>query len=436
MKQLLATAGLMLGLAACGNPAPPAEPAAPAETRAAAPEGEAPAGTLNVYSARHYDSDKAMYAAFEAQTGIRVNVRESGAPELLETMRAEGARSPADVIIASDAGALYRFQAAGFTQGVTSDTLSAAIPERLREKDGHWFGLTKRYRVIVYDPQVVSTEEVDTYADLADPRLMGEVCVRSSTNIYNLSLMGEFIGAGITLPVLMPLMDDSWRATLLAWSLPALLVAAALFLPRREMARPVKKPAWLPDWKNPLTLRIGLLLGLSGSLFFGLNAYMGNILEQQGNFDMLADALFWYNFAQVIASLVMLKMARYWVGLKGPIMVMATCSILGTVGTVVFTGWWSIASATFMSFTAGILLILLVALPPVLVESRETGRLSAGNFLVGYTVAFSVPMIGGLLADWGNDARYAIIFIIAYCALVLPLTFTLNLKRQKGQPES
>ena len=249
-------------------------------------------------------------------------------------------------------------------------------------------------------------------------------------------LMGEFIGAGITLPVLMPLMDDSWRATLLAWSLPALLVAAALFLPRREMARPVKKPAWLPDWKNPLTLRIGLLLGLSGSLFFGLNAYMGNILEQQGNFDMLADALFWYNFAQVIASLVMLKMARYWVGLKGPIMVMATCSILGTVGTVVFTGWWSIASATFMSFTAGILLILLVALPPVLVESRETGRLSAGNFLVGYTVAFSVPMIGGLLADWGNDARYAIIFIIAYCVLVLPLTFTLDLKRQKGQPES
>jgi CP family cyanate transporter-like MFS transporter len=269
------------------------------------------------------------------------------------------------------------------------------------------------------------------------PRWLEPKHLAIGSAIYmNGMLMGEFIGAGITLPVLMPLMGDSWRATLLAWSLPALLVAAALFLPRREMARPVKKPAWLPDWKNPLTLRIGLLLGLSGSLFFGLNAYMGNILEQQGNFDMLADALFWYNFAQVIASLVMLKMARYWVGLKGPIMVMATCSILGTVGTVVFTGWWSIASATFMSFTAGILLILLVALPPVLVESRETGRLSAGNFLVGYTVAFSVPMIGGLLADWGNDARYAIIFIIAYCALVLPLTFTLDLKRQKGQPES
>jgi CP family cyanate transporter-like MFS transporter len=162
---------------------------------------------------------------------------------------------------------------------------------------------------------------------------------------------------------------------------------------------------------------------------------MGNLLEQQGNFEMLADALFWYNFAQVVASLVMLKMARYWVGRKFPIIVTASCSVIGTVGTVLFTGWWAIASATFMSLTAGILLILLVALPPMLVESRETGRLSAGNFLVGYTLAFSVPMIGGLLADWGDDARYAVSFIIAYCVLVLPLTFTLNLQRQKGQPE-
>jgi len=247
-------------------------------------------------------------------------------------------------------------------------------------------------------------------------------------------LMGEFIGAGITLPVLMPLMDNSWRATLLAWSLPALLVAAALFLPRREMARPVRKPSWLPDWKNPLTLRIGLLLGLSGSLFFGLNAYMGSLLTQQGNFGLLADALFWYNLAQVAASLVMLKMAKNWVGLKSPIIVAASCSIAGTVGALVLTGWWAVASATFMSFTAGILLILLVALPPMLVAPGETGRLSAGNFLVGYTLAFSVPMIGGLLADWSGDARYAIVFILAYCLLVLPLTFTLDLKRQKGQP--
>ena len=242
-------------------------------------------------------------------------------------------------------------------------------------------------------------------------------------------LMGEFIGAGITLPVLMPLLENSWRATLLAWSLPALLVAAALFLPKRDLARPVRKTAWLPDWKNPLTLRLGLLLGLSGSSFFGLNAYMGNLLEQQGNFDLLPDALFWYNFAQVFASLVMLKMARRWVGLRSLIIIMGILSISGTLGALLLSGWASIISATFMSFFAGILLILLVALPPLLVSSEETGRLSAGTFLVGYTLAFSVPMLGGVLADWTGDIRHAVWVILGYGVLVLPIAFRLQLNR-------
>ena len=249
-------------------------------------------------------------------------------------------------------------------------------------------------------------------------------------------LMGEFIGAGITLPVMMPLMEGNWRTTLLVWSLPGLLVAAALFLPRREMTRPRRKSSWLPDWNNPLTLRVGLLLGLSGSLFFGLNAYMGNLLEQQGHFDLLADALFWFNLAQVAASLVMLKMARPWVGRKFPIILSAFLSIAGAIGALVLDGWWAIASATFMSLTAGIMLILLVALPPLLVDPGETGRLSAGNFLVGYTLAFSIPMIGGVLADWTGNAQSAILFIIAYGVLVFPLTFTLDLERQKAEPQS
>ncbi|AOY89358.1 MFS transporter [Marinobacter salinus] len=248
-------------------------------------------------------------------------------------------------------------------------------------------------------------------------------------------LMGEFIGAGITLPVLMPLLDNSWRATLLAWSLPALLVAAALFLPKRDRARPVRKVAWLPDWNNPLTLRIGLLLGLSGSMFFGLNAYMGNLLERQGQFEKLPDALFWYNLAQVFASLIMLKMARYWVGRRSVIAALASISILGAIGAVILSGWWSIISATLMSLVAGMLLILLVAIPPLVVSAAETGRLSAGTFLVGYTLAFSVPMLGGVLADWTGDARHALLVIISYSLLVLPLAFTLDLERKKGQPE-
>ena len=263
------------------------------------------------------------------------------------------------------------------------------------------------------------------------PRWLEPKNLAFGSAIYmNGMLMGEFIGAGITLPVIMPLLDNSWRATMLVWSLPALLVAAALFLPKRDLARPSRKVAWLPDWKNPLTLKLGLLLGVSGSLFFGVNAYLGALLEQRGEFDNLTEALFWYNFAQVIASLLMLKMARYWVGKKAPLIIMLIFSLLGTLGMLVFSGWWAIASATFMSFTAGVLLIMMVALPPLLVPASETGRLSAGNFLVGYTIAFTVPMLGGLLSDWTGDIRHAIAVMIAYGILVSPLAITLNLQRQ------
>lgn len=190
MTPRLLFAALFLGLAACGQPAAP-----PAGQDGIRPVGESrDESSLVVYSSRHYDSDKLLYAAFESETGIRVNVRESGAPELLEAMKAEGNASPADVIIAADAGTLYRFQTAGFTRAVSSQALEAAIPARLREPEGHWFGLTKRARMIVYDPQILGDDEVDTYADLAAEGLKGEVCVRSGTNIYNLSLLGELIG--------------------------------------------------------------------------------------------------------------------------------------------------------------------------------------------------------------------------------------------------
>ena len=267
------------------------------------------------------------------------------------------------------------------------------------------------------------------------PRWLEPHHLAMGSAIYmNGMLMGEFIGAGITLPVLMPLLDNSWRATLIAWSLPALLVAALLFLPRRDRARPVGKVAWLPDWKNPLTLKVGLLLGLSGSMFFGLNGYMGALLEQRGQGDRLAESLFWFNLAQVAASLVMLKMARAWVGRRSLILIMAVISIAGTTGTLLLPGWWAIASATLMSFVAGILLILLVALPPLLVSSEKTGQLSAGNFLVGYTLAFSVPMAGGLIADWTGNVSHAVVTMVVYSILVLPLIFTLDLTRKASPP--
>ncbi len=173
-----------LMLAACSGPS------APQQQGGNVPENN---GFLNIYSARHYDSDQEIYDAFEERTGIRVRARESGAAQLLETMKAEGDASPADVILASDAGTLWRFEDAGLTQEVHSQVLDAAIPPHLRDPDGHWFGLAKRYRTIVYDKSAVDPSEVDEFMDLATDRFDDNICARSSSNIYNLSLMSEII---------------------------------------------------------------------------------------------------------------------------------------------------------------------------------------------------------------------------------------------------
>lgn len=183
MKLLRLSLLPLVALAACGSPEPTNE----------APDQTAVSETLTIYSARHYDSDQILYDQFEADTGITVEVREASADQLLETMRAEGDQSPADLVIASDAGALWRFKDAGLTQGVSAPSLEAAIPEKMRDPEGHWYALARRVRLVAFDPERIEADAVDTWLDLSAPALEGEICVRTSSNIYNLSLMAEMI---------------------------------------------------------------------------------------------------------------------------------------------------------------------------------------------------------------------------------------------------
>ncbi len=148
---------------------------------------------LNLYSSRHYQTDEALYANFTRQTGIRINRIEAGEDALIERIRNEGARSPADVLITVDAGRLWRAEQAGLFQPVKSALLEARIPASYREPGGHWFGFSLRARVIAYRKAKVQPEEIQNYEDLADAKWKGRVCMRSSTNVYNLSLMGALI---------------------------------------------------------------------------------------------------------------------------------------------------------------------------------------------------------------------------------------------------
>jgi iron(III) transport system substrate-binding protein len=176
---------LAIASGGCGRPS---NAATPAPSPAAAIKGE-----VNVYSARHYDSDLAIYDAFTRKTGIKVNIIEAGGDALIERLAREAEASPADVFITADAGMLWRAEQRGVFGAITDEKILARTPAQFRDPQNEWVGLSKRARIIIYNKDKGLPAGVKSYADLADPRLKGMVCVRSSTNVYNQSLLAGII---------------------------------------------------------------------------------------------------------------------------------------------------------------------------------------------------------------------------------------------------
>ena len=148
---------------------------------------------VNIYTHRHYAPDQELFAKFEKETGIKVNVVNASADELIMKMENEGTQSPADVLITVDAGRLERAKEKGLLQPVNSEVLSKNVPAHLQDTDKQWFGLTKRARVIAYAKDRIDPSQFTTYEDLADPKWKGKILIRSSGNIYNQSLMASII---------------------------------------------------------------------------------------------------------------------------------------------------------------------------------------------------------------------------------------------------
>jgi len=150
---------------------------------------------VNVYSARKEALIKPLLDRFTEDSGIRVNLVTGKADALLKRLQSEGVNSPADLLITTDAGRLHRAKQAGVTQVVVSDRLQAAVPATYRDPEGHWFGLSLRARPILYVKGKVDPGELSTYEDLANPDWKRRICIRSSDNIYNQSLVASLIAA-------------------------------------------------------------------------------------------------------------------------------------------------------------------------------------------------------------------------------------------------
>ena len=151
------------------------------------------ADEVNVYSARKENLIKPLLDRFTGQTGISVNLVTAKADALLQRLVAEGPNSPADLFITVDAGRLFRATQAGVLDAVSSDVLDNAVPAHLKDPHGFWYGLSFRTRPIMYAHDRVSPGDLSSYEDLADSKWNGRICIRSSSNIYNQSLIASMI---------------------------------------------------------------------------------------------------------------------------------------------------------------------------------------------------------------------------------------------------
>jgi iron(III) transport system substrate-binding protein len=188
LKGLFAATLLTVGLAGCGAAEDTSNNAA-----TPTPETKEEEKVVNIFTARHYEADEEVFKKFTEETGIQVNVVKGEAEELIERLKREGESTEADLFITVDGGILANAKANNILQPVESEVIEANVPENLRDADNQWIGMSTRARVIAYSKERVTPDQLSTYEDLTSEKWQGKVLARSSTNLYNQSLLASFI---------------------------------------------------------------------------------------------------------------------------------------------------------------------------------------------------------------------------------------------------
>lgn len=243
-------------------------------------------------------------------------------------------------------------------------------------------------------------------------------------------MLGELSGAGLTLPIVLPLAGNDWRLALVLWTIPIVAIAllvALMRLPKDHSSAEgtnlpgLNQNASLPRWNDFYVWQYGLLLGSSVVAFFVINAYSGSLLLSRGAYDAAEEFHFAYNAMPLLASLAVLLMPG-WIGWRAPIALSAILAALGMIGFILLDGWTSWISALLTGFASTVELILLVSLPPAIASGIAVTRLSAGMTLISFSIAFLLTLAGGWLADRTDWIEMALIpslifMILALCAL-------------------
>jgi len=245
-----------------------------------------------------------------------------------------------------------------------------------------------------------------------------------ATTIYtNGLLIGEILPVGLTIPLVLPLVHNSWRLDLVFWSLPVL--ATALFVaacaPRADTAKATSTPAkrrWWPDWRNSIIWRLGLILGSVNSIYFVSNAFLPDFVIARGRPDLVSSALTAINIGQLPATFLLLGFADRLLRRPSTYCVTGLATFLCLVAMMSMNGWWIVFWAGMEGFTNAVTLILALALPSVLSAANDVHRTTAGMFTISYSCAMAFSVLGGWLWDL-THLPIAGFAPVAVCALVV-----------------
>ena len=247
-------------------------------------------------------------------------------------------------------------------------------------------------------------------------------------------MMGELMSAGLTLPLIMPLANNDWRVALILWSIPVLLITFMVVIAKGASA--AKEAAAMEQSSGPTLPRLhdrrvwqfSILIGNTIIGFLIINAYAASILRDRNELYALEGFIFSFNAMPLLGSFVVMAMPR-WVGRRNPIAITGLLGTLGLAGFTFLSGWPSWIAACMTSFSATIMLILLLSIPPHIAKGKAVTRLSAGMTLLGYGIGFGLSTMGGWLADYSQVKDMALV-----PALVFMLLSMLALGRHKVYP--
>jgi CP family cyanate transporter-like MFS transporter len=258
-----------------------------------------------------------------------------------------------------------------------------------------------------------------------------------ATAVYtNGLLIGETLAVALTIPLVLPLVDNSWRLSFLVWSAPVVLTALLVIvcvvsLGGGTTTTIATNRRWWPDWRQPLIWRLGLILGSVNAMYFVTNAFLPDYVVAAGRPDLVGKALTALNLCQLPASFVMLGLAGRLVKEPWAYRVTGGLAALCVVGMMATTGYWIVFWSGLLGFVTAVTLILVLALPSVLGAPDDVHRTSAGMFTISYSVAMALSVVGGWLWDFTHIPA-AGLAPAAVCGLVIVLLA--STVRRAGQP--